>query len=78
MTWQPSAQSRKHLEAKKSVPAILGYFTGLAKRGPGLLETPKHHGLIDFIEMFWAAYAPFVILILYLGGRSLGLVSAAC
>jgi hypothetical protein len=24
---------------------------------------------IDFIEMFWAAYAPFVILILYLGGR---------
>jgi hypothetical protein len=25
---------------------------------------------IDFIEMFWAAYAPLVILILYLGGRS--------
>jgi hypothetical protein len=23
-----------------------------------------------FIEMFWAAYAPLVILILYLGGRS--------
>ena len=23
-----------------------------------------------FIEVFWAAYAPLVILILYLGGRS--------
>jgi len=27
--------------------------------------------LIDFIEMFWAAYAPLVILILYLGADRL-------